>query len=604
MGFPKVTVAIIDQTFQQPTTPKGVVALCVQTQKGPVAKSVFCRSWQEYRETFGEIVNPTDTLGPVYAKRYFDAGGQAFISRVLHFADINDKDTFTAAIAQANNGGVFAFDLPIVAVDIANDTLVIRGDYTDYITVGQVHTVQKAGGGTTALTVAAPGASYAGGLTTIKYAAIVIGDAASGDDVTWSITITATALFKASSPGAWGNSIELRISRAASGASGKIDIRATPKNNGVLGTDLAEVYSNFSASPTAGEIQAFNEFMKLIVLDTVITAPIGVCPAKDLAGGTDDYASVADIDYIGSVTEGTGIRVFDEESGFVKIACPERATNLLDNALLDYVVERKDCLAILRTPESLNAAGAIDYRNCTGSFAFGQKIDNWRAVMLYGGLKVTSPYAPDNGAEITIGWISDFLGLSAQKDRNFGEWYSISNFARGTISNVRDIVYNVNTPNRSQEAEDLTAAGLFPIVKKKLNGVQTVVSWGYKSLQVAASSLQFANVAELVIAVVNAVRPLSESELFNPNDVLTWKAIYRKVDEYMLSVQNARGITAYVYEGDQNVDNASQAVINTSTTVAQGIYKFNLYFTPIVTLVEVRITGIITADGVLVSTEA
>jgi hypothetical protein len=196
------------------------------------------------------------------------------------------------------------------------------------------------------------------------------------------------------------------------------------------------------------------------------------------------------------------------------------------------------------------------------------------------------------------------LGLSAQKDRNFGEWYSISNFERGTITNVRDIQYNINTPNRAQEAEDLTAAGLFPIVKKKLNGIQTVVSWGYKSLQVDASSLQFANVAELVIAIVNAVRPLSESELFNPNDVLTWKAIYRKVDEYMLSVQNARGITAYVYEGDQNVDNASQAIINTSTTVQQGIYKFNLFFTPIVTLVEVRITGIITADGVLVSTEA
>lgn len=604
MTFPKVSLTIEDQTIQQPTAVKGVCALAIQTQRGRIGSPVFLRSFQEYREEYGEIVDPTDTIGPILAKRVFDNGGQMYVTRIVHFTDINDPATFTPAEATGNNGGVFPFSEQIIAIDGPGQTITINGDLTDYVLPGQAHVVQLAGGGSVNLTtIAGTPAVFAGGTTTITYTT-ALGATASNDTLTWSVSLTASLNYEASSAGAWGNVIEVEIRRAASGISGALDIFARSTNGAVVGTDLNEVYRNFPATPTSGDIQLLNETMKLInLIDPPISTPIAVVPPNLLTGGTDDYASVTELDYVGSTSANTGIRSLDEESGFTRLSAPEITSNVVDLALLAYAKERQDCVAILRTPESLTARQAIDYRNQVGAFAGGTAIDDWQATMLFGGIKVTSPYAPDGGAELVLPWIGDFLGISAKKDNDLGEWFNPSGVNRGILSNVRDIVYNIFTPNRKQEAEDLTDAGLYPIIKKKISGIQRIVIWGDKSLQRVVSALQFANVGDLLIAISNGIKPLSEESLFDPNDVLTWKTIYRKVAVFMQDLINRRGIEAFRYEGDQNADTIADAVINTPTTINQGRYIFNLFFSPIPSLREVEITAIATEQGVLISTE-
>lgn len=602
MSFAKVSLRVEDRTQTAALRPIGVAALAIQTQRGPIGEANYLRSFQEYREIYGEIVDTDDILGPVYAKRVFDAGGQIYVSRIVHFSDINDINSATPVAASGDNSGTFNFAQNIVALDAGSDTLTIAGDFTDYVTAGDTHTVQLAGGGTSVLTVDAAGATYAGGFTTIAYTALA-GTESVNDSLTWSVTLTATLTYTASSIGSWGNALQVRITRAASGLANALDIYVTSTDSQVVGTDLNEVYSNFPATPTQADIDNFNDQMNLLSLTLGgVTAPIGVVPNNALAGGTDDYASVTEIDYIGSTVANNGLRAFDAEVDFVRIAAPELASNVLDNALLDYANLRKDCLAILRTPESLTAAAAIDYRNAAGAYTGGTKIDDWRAVMLYGGIKVTSPYAGDNGAEITISWIADYLGKSAVKDRERGAWFSISGIdaGRGVLNDVNDIVYNINTPSRSQEREDLTNAGLFPIVKDTYNGSKVIVSWGDTTLQVTPSLLQKENVANLVININNQINPIAKGQLFNPNDVLTWKSIYRQVVTVMRDIQDRRGIEAFRYDGDQDVDFASQAVINTPATVAQGIYKFNLFFTPIASLNEVQGVLVVSASGTIV----
>lgn len=602
MSFAKVSLRVEDRTQTSTLRPIGVAALAIQTQRGPIGEANYLRSFQEYREIYGEIVDTGDILGPVYAKRVFDAGGQIYVSRIVHFSDINDINSATPLAATGDNSGTFNFAQNIVALDAGADTLTIAGDFTDYVTAGDTHTVQLAGGGTSALTVDAAGATYAGGFTTIAYVALA-GTESVNDSLTWSVTLTATLTYTASSIGSWGNDLQVRITRAASGLANALDIYVTSTDAQVIGTDLNEVYSNFPATPTQADIDNFNAQMNLLSLTlSGVTAPIGVVPNNALTGGTDDYASVTEIDYIGSTVANNGLRAFDAEVDFVRIAAPELASNVLDNALLNYANLRKDCLAILRTPESLTAAAAIDYRNAAGAYTGGTKIDDWRAVMLYGGIKVTSPYAGDNGAEITISWIADYLGKSAVKDRERGAWFSVSGIdaGRGILSNVNDIVYNINTPSRSQEREDLTNAGLFPIVKDTYNGEKVIVSWGDTTLQVTPSFLQKENVANLVIYINNQINPIAKGQLFNPNDVGTWKSIYRQVIRVMRAIQDGGGIENFRYEGDQDVDFASQAVINTPATVAQGIYKFNLFFTPISSLNEVQGVLVVSASGTIV----
>ena len=605
MTFAKVSIDFRDDSIQQPTIPVGVSAIAVQTQRGEPGKVYFMRSWKEWRQNLGEIVDPTDTVGPVIAKRIFDNGGQVFATRILHYSDINDPASFTAVAATGDNSGVFNFSQPIIGVDVPNKKVSIQGDYTDYITLGDVHVVQNLPSGTTSLTVAGTGAVYAGGITTIEYALMILGDAVSGETLTWTSTLVASLNYAATSPGEWANVVTIEIKRAASGIANTLDFFVSSTNNAIVGTDLNEVYRNFPSTPTVGDFDTFNEAMKLLKLvSPVISAPIGVTPPKLLTGGIDDYVSVTEIDYIGSTVANNGLRAFDQESGFVKMAVPEMASNIIDNALLDYVKERKDCLAISRTPESLNAQTAIDYRNATGAYSAGTALDAWQSIMLYGGIKVVSPYEPDNGAELTIPYIGDYLGKSAVKDSTLGAWWNTSGLSRGLLTNVKDIVYNINTPARELESNDLTSAGLCPIIKKKTNGVNRIIMWGDTTLQKASSALSFSNIAELLIYIHNAIKPKAEESLFNPNSVLTWKTIYRKVDALMLDIQNKQGISDYRYEGDQDVKEQSQGVINLPSTIAQGQYLFNLYFAGISNLREVKVTGIATKQGIALTVTA
>lgn len=604
MAYPNVNVNIIDKSVQSPTLPVGVAALAGVTERGPVGQAVFIRSIQEYRETFGELLPSTTSIFPTLVHRALNTGAQLYITRILHYTDANDPTTFTPVIATGDNGGVFPFSETIISVDDVADTISILGDFTDYIAAGDSHTVQKAGGGTASLTVDAGGATYASGVTTIDYVAIAPGDASPGDALTWSSTLVASLDYEAKNAGTWGNYLTVEIKRAASGLANALDIFVSftgSSNPNVIPSDLNESYIDFPNAPTASDIAKANTALKYINLTTVTSTPIGVTPAKLLAGGTDDYASINNIDYIGSATGQTGIRAFDEKNGFVKIACPELANNQVDVELLNYAILRKDCLAILRTPTDLDGYTAIDYRKQQGVYAGGTAIDNWRAVMLYGGITITDPVG---GSEIDIPWIADFIGLSATKDKNIGAWRCVSGFpeGRGLIPNVLDIVYNLETPSRLQERNDVANAGLYPIAKKTVGGVTNIYSWGTRSLQIANSSLKFFNVSELLIYLANNLKPICETELFNPNSVNTWKAIYRKVKVFMQPLVDQDAITYFRYEGDQDVDTVSQAQVNTQTDIQNGKYKFNLYFDPIEPIEEIEINAIVTSSGLDVAT--
>ena len=202
MSYGKVNITVTDQTIQSPAGLKGVAALAGQTERGNIGENVLVRSFEEYRRTFGEILNPTTSQFPTLAKRALDAGAPLWITRIAHLADINDPTSATALKATGNNGGVFPFSEKIISVDIGTSTLQIAGDFTNYIANGDAHVVNKAGGGTTALTVDT--VSLAGNITTIVYTTVmIVGDAAVNDDLTWSSTLVSSLQYEAKNEGTW-----------------------------------------------------------------------------------------------------------------------------------------------------------------------------------------------------------------------------------------------------------------------------------------------------------------------------------------------------------------------------------------------------------------
>lgn len=593
--FPKVNLNVIDQSQQQATQPLGVVAMAGITERGPIGQAVLCKSVQEYNATYGGFLDPSDSKFPIYAIRALQQGAQVWVSRVEHLTDINDPTTTAALKALGNNGGLYNFDYAVFAFDDGAGTITIRGNVESFVDAGQSHTVVKQAGGTTSLTTAS--VAYANGYTVITYSApFTPGDVAVNDRLQWSETLTSTLTVEAKNVGTWGNSLNLEVIPSIADDPTLVDIIVTytgfPQYN--------YTYRNFPVNPTASQITAFNEVHPTINILTA-TNPVTPVPSHALTDGTNDYANIVNADFIGSDLGQTGIRAFDEVGSgeFVKIAVPEVTDNEVDLAVVDYANLRKDCLAVLRTPEGLTGTAAIQYRNATGAYAGGTKIDDWRMVFLYGGVKIANPL--DSTEAIEIGWVGDYLGQSATKDQQEGAWFSISGFDYPLPTDIKDIVYNLNNFARLTEAEQVAQAGLYPIIKDTVQGVKRVVSWGYRSGKVDTTSLlSFANVSELLINLSNQINPICRSELFNPNDVTTWKSIYRRVNQIMLAVQAGRGVEAYRYVGDQDVDNINQAQVNTIADIQNGIYKFKLYVTPINSLIQIEADIIATERGALV----
>lgn len=212
--------------------------------------------------------------------------------------------------------------------------------------------------------------------------------------------------------------------------------------------------------------------------------------------------------------------------------------------------------------------------------------------MIYGGLSITHP---STGARVVVPAIADVAGCMANKDNKTKEWFASAGPDRGKIGNALGIEYNLGTSARSTEADSVDTHGINMVIDDKDYGL---VYWGNGTLQKEDTLLKFENVADLVIFILRSVTPLAKSQLFNPNDVETWKAIHRRVRPLLEAVKKGRGIWNYLYEGDQNVETVSQAVVNDPLDIDAGKYVFIIWIQPKVGMKYVGIQVTVTNSNV------
>lgn len=219
-------------------------------------------------------------------------------------------------------------------------------------------------------------------------------------------------------------------------------------------------------------------------------------------------------------------------------------------------------------------------------------------MMFTGGLKVTHP---TTGANSNISELGDVTALFTKKDNAQGEWFSFSGRDRGSIKNALGVVYNLGSSARRAEADLVDARGINVVIQHPSFGI---VSWGNSTLYKSNTLLKKAEVAELMIFISRSLRPLVEVELFNPNDVITWKNIFRRVSVFMDYLKAERAIWDYEFQGDQDIDKIEDAVVNTPQGVDSGLYVFNLFVAPKVAMKYVGIRVAVTNSGVKFDTLA
>lgn len=386
--------------------------------------------------------------------------------------------------------------------------------------------------------------------------------------------------------GTWGNSLSITITDNDDLIPNSVNVDIELAGSGIvenytIDKDASQGVINSTIVNASSLIGAF----------TVASADSIPITAKTAFTLGDNPAAYTDNDYIGDVTTVTGIHTFDEESDITKICIPAKAVPVIDTALITYADMRKDIIAVIRTPVGLSGTKAVEYRLGKGIYSH-QPFDSWRAIMTTGGLVINHP---DTGEVIEISEIGDVLGSMSRRDNEYAEWFAFSGPKRGRIQNTLGVVYNLGSSARQLEADNVDVNGINAIIEHPSFGV---VAWGNSTLQRANTLLKHANVAELLVFLTRELRPIIQSELFEPNDISTWKTIHRKVTPILDQLVEQRGIFRYLYQGDQDIDDVRDAQVNSTEDIDAGRYTFHLFIAPTVALKYLGVKVIVTNSGV------
>ena len=394
--------------------------------------------------------------------------------------------------------------------------------------------------------------------------------------------------FEAVSPGAFDCNIE--VAPAADGTANEYDILVTLPGF----PELDRSYPNMPAVITADLASKFKATVEFVTVapGTIVLAVAGTAESGPLAGGTYDDANIVDADYLGNKYAGTGFYVFDDEDDFNRIAIPHRSIPAVDLALSAYVTAREaTCRAIIKAPAGVSGEGAIDYRNGEGIYSH-TPVDNHLVSMVFGDIKFKDPVT---GEDKEYPALADVLAQKAIRDNRYGEWFA----AAGQLYPVPDalgMVYNLGSSGRAAEWKIVSNAGINAVIKHKDYGV---IPYDNRTLQKKATLLSHENVSELIVHMVRTIKPLAESVTFQPNDIETWRAIYRRVTPFLDTLVDGRAIwEGYLYQGDQDADTLDDLKVNTTADIDAGGYKFKISFAPKVALKYINIVFNVTNSGV------
>lgn len=593
---------------------KGIAAVAGITAWGLFGTSTLVGSWAEYQKNFGGYSASSDF--PAMCRIMLDRGVKLRVARIGHFTDITDKTTATASkgtvtrttvvtaetrstatatittvgatadVYTASAGG-YSWNYPQAVAD--TPTLVAAGlvaaimastsvhKYTAANVAGVVTISAPVGSGATpngkTLNFTKTGGTgvigktnFAGGIDGIAHAGTLQVDTAYLTDALNGSTVT--------------------VSPAANGVAGEIDIAVSIAGMAFL----SDTVKNLKRTFTTADKNKFN--LQIPYLQIASFSGDIANGTATIAGGTLVLTGINDNDFIGDGTAMTGLHSFDDATDFVRIAVPEKATMVLDNAIQLYATGRNDCRFLLRAPIGVSGNIAIDYREKTGVYAGGTPIDTWRGSMIYGGITVTHP---QTGLDFIMPAVCGAIIAASYKDNKAYEWFAAGGAKRGKIISTLGVEYNLASPARSTEFDNVDVHGMNAVVNDPDYGV---VYWGNSTLQKADTMLKHENVGDLMIFLSRAIAPLVKGELFDPNDVQTWKAIYRKVKKLMDYVQKNRGVWKYLYQGDQDVDDVSEATVNDSTNIDAGAYIFNLWVAPKAALKYAGMRVVVTNSGV------
>lgn len=214
---------------------------------------------------------------------------------------------------------------------------------------------------------------------------------------------------------------------------------------------------------------------------------VGLAPANAtwglLTGGDDGLTGLADTDFVGSAAGETGLRGFDLVQDLTLVACPDRPTASVHNALITYaeVTRDKQLFAILDPPAGKTATTIISHVEVDAAIAESTE----HAAIYWPQVKVLNPNTTVFGdsTTITVPPSGHIAGVYARVDasRPGGVYIPPAGIENGQLLGV---VGFETDEVKSQDKRDLVypkrinPLTVFPGAPRHIDGVRTLCSTG------------------------------------------------------------------------------------------------------------------------------
>lgn len=377
----------------------------------------------------------------------------------------------------------------------------------------------------------------------------------------------------ASSPGAWGNNLKVKIEPGTVDATNEFNLYVLANGN------VVETFENISMTDTSDryiEKILRSDYITVEDMNSSNAAPVDI-PKQgtfSLAGGVDGISGITDADYIGDSASGTGVYAFDEVDDAMQLATPGITSTAVIAAGLAYCENRQDMVYICETPFDLSPQEAKEFRLGEGTYNHAPFVSNYGA-MYYGKLRI---YDVSQGKERYISPIGDVLGAIAYNDWQEDVWWAPAGIRRGRILNCLGVDVNTGTKGRMAEGSLLHNNQVNPICVFEDSGP---VIWGEETLQRLPSALRDLHIRRLMIYIEKSIARVSRIDLFEPNDPIMWRRFYRRLVPFLEDIKSRRGLYDFRVECDQNAKSVEEAKLNTPERVDRGEFRCQVWVKPV-----------------------
>lgn len=389
--------------------------------------------------------------------------------------------------------------------------------------------------------------------------------------------------FTAANPGAWNNSIYVRVRPSTKAGVALpddpyefyVDVfldykspRQAPAESFLVSRDMR--VDGFNRQMNIEEV--INRRSRLIRFRNNPYAPVAVkilTTAAEFLDGAEDGTNPTS----GLINQGWEL-YRDPEYVDINILINGGYTDVAVQLKMDDICrDRMDCIAVLDMPYDLqDVQDAVVHRRETMNLDSSYSAIYTPDLLIYDERSDRELFVPPSGHA---------AAAYARTDYDFETWFAPAGMDRGNLKilGVRN-VYNQGDRDALNDAQ-INMIRVIPGKGYKI--------WGADTMQTMASALSNVNVRRLLNFIEKSVSIACLYSVFDPNDKILWAKLVELCERFLKPIKGGRGLYRFQVVCDESN--------NTPETIANGDCILDVFLDPVIPAKRIHLNAIITKTG-------